>query len=273
MTALVDLTNRALVSLGTRSAIASMDENSSEARNARQILPDLIKELLRMAPWNCAFNFNTLALLCSAPGTPENSSPAPLVWSKGLPPPPWNYEYAYPADAVRLCWIVPQFNTGYTGSVPLTSAANTGGYPSYWQGPPVIYKVGIDQIDVNTGLPAVGGADTKVIWTNQPQAILAYIKNVTNPDIFDPQFQEAIVAALAGRLVMALTGDKGLANLKLSGANAAIQIARVGDGNEGLTINDQTPSWIRVRGVAYDNASLNPNGAVFDWGPNFSMYS
>ena len=63
--------------------------------------------------------------------------------------------------------------------------------------------------------------------------------------MWDDQFQQALVAALAGRLVIALTGDKGLAQLKMQEANQFIMIARVSDGNEGLTVNDVTPDWIR----------------------------
>lgn len=261
MTANVDIANRALSAVGSRSSITSLTENSPGARQCNTLMEPLRDELLRMAPWNCATNWDLLTVLKSAPGTPENPSTGQQVWSKAMPPPPWYYEYAYPVDCLRPLWVVPQFNTGFTGAVPITSAV-TGSSPSFMSGPPVRYKVAIDQDDQ--------GNDIRVILTNQQQAILCYIKQVINPDVMDQQFQQAWVAALAGRLAIPLTGSKDMANLKLQDANAAIMIARVGDGNEGLTINDVTPDWIRIRGGNFSDQM--PMGAPFDWGPMLSLY-
>lgn len=269
MTSEVDIANRALSAIGTRSQITEMTEDSNEARNCKLLLEPLRDELLRMAPWNCAFNFANLSLVCSAPGTPENPNAGGSIWEKGIPPPPWSYEYAYPSDCLRPIYVVPQFTTGFTSGVPITTAV-TGGAPAFWNGPPVRFKVGVDQIGPN-GKPSTQGVDTRVIWTNQEQAILAYVRRVINPDVWDDQFQQALVAALAGRLVISLTGDKGLAQLKMSEANQYIQMARVSDGNEGLTVNDVTPDWIRTRGISYQAWEFSPN-IMFDWGPMLTMY-
>lgn len=269
MTSVVDIANRALSSIGTRSQIADISEDSNEARSCKLLLEPLRDELLRMAPWNCAMNFANLSLICSAPGTPENPTAGATTWDKGIPPPPWSYEYVYPSDCLRPVYVVPQFTTGFTSGVPITTAV-TGGAPAFWNGPPVRFKVAIDQIG-SGGKPSKEGFDQRVILTNQEQAILAHIKRVVNPDVWDDQFQQALVAALAGRLVIALTGDKGLAQLKMSEANQFIQMARVSDGNEGLTVNDVTPDWIRVRGISYQAWEFSPN-IMFDWGPMLTMY-
>ena len=269
MTSVVDIANRALSSIGTRSQIASLTEDSNEARSCRLLLEPLRDEILRMAPWNCAFNYNNLALICSAPGTPENPTAGLNVWTKGIPAPPWSYEYAYPADCLKPCWIVPQFTTGFTSGVPITTAV-TGGAPAFWNGPPVRFKIAIDQIGPG-GKPSPEGTDQRVILTNQEQAILAYVKRVTNPDVWDDQFQQALVAALASRLTISLTGDKGLAQLKVGEANQYITLARQSDGNEGLTVNDVTPDWIRTRGISYQAWEFSPN-IMFDWGPMLTMF-
>lgn len=272
MTSEVDIANRALSAIGTRSQIASLDEGSNESIQVKLLLDPLRDELLRMAPWNCARNFNTMSLICAAPGTPENPSAGPAVWGKGLPPPPWSYEYAYPSDCLRPIYVVPQFTTGFTSGVPITTAV-TGGAPAFWNGPPVRFHVAIDQIDPGSGKPATPpqGQDVRVILTNQEQAILCYIRRVVNPDVWDDQFQQALVAALGARLTIALTGDKGLAQLKVQEANQYITSARQSDGNEGLTINDVTPDWIRTRGISYQAWEFSPN-IMFDWGPMLTMY-
>jgi hypothetical protein len=270
MTSEVDVANRALALVGTRSQIASLDENSNEARSVKLVFHAQRDELLRMAPWNCATNFTPLALLAAAPGTPENPTAGADVWMKGVPPPPWSYEYAYPNDCLRPIYVVPQFTTGFTSGVPITTAV-TGGAPAFWNGPPVRFKVGIDQINIVTGKPSTDGVDQRVILTNQEQAILAYIKRVTNPDVWDDLFTNAFVNTLASRLVISLTGDRGLAQLQVQLANQTITQARVMDGNEGLTVNDVTPDWIRTRGISYQAWEFSPN-IMFDWGPMLSMY-
>ena len=271
MTTEVDIANRALALLGTRSSIASLTEDSNEARAISTWIENVRDEILRMAPWNCCKNVINLALICAAPGTPENPTPGLSTWQKGIPPPPWAYEYQYPSDCLRPLWIVPQFMTGFASGVPITTAV-TGGAPSFWNGPPVRYAVGIDQIDNTTGLPSNSGIDTKVILTNQEDAILCYCKRVTDPNIMDSQFTQAWAAALAGRTVYQLTGDKALANLKINEANSLIRAARSVDGNEGLTINNVTPDWIRFRGIEYPtDFGWTPN-IMYDWGNALTLY-
>lgn len=264
----VDIANQALS--GLRDEIASLSEDSVAARAVSLHFGTTRDALLRMAPWNCATNTNLLALICSAPGTPENPTQVLSVWAKGTPPPPWAYEYAYPSDCLRPLWIIPQQSTGLADGIPITTAI-TGGAPQFWTGAPAKFKVAIDQIG-SDGLPtATGGSDTRIILTNQQQAILTYIKQVTDPGVWDPQFQEAMIASLAMKLAAHLTGDKALAKDKQATANAMIQIARAGDGNEGITVNDITPDWIRIRGITYSMDGLSPQ-SQFDFGPMWNLF-
>lgn len=271
MTSQVDIANRALSLIGTRSQIASLTEQSNEAIACNKWIDTTRHEILRIAPWNSALNFNSLALICAAPGTPENPAVATsTMWTKGIPPPPWAYEYAYPTDCVRLLYVVPQFSTGFSPGVPITTAV-TGGAPQFWNGPPVKFKIGIDQV-IN-GKPAVGGPDVKVVLTNQEFAIACYTKDLSDPTVMDDQLQAAWAHYLAAMLAIDLTGDKALANMRIKSANDTIQIARVGDGNEGLTINDVTPDWLRFRGLdlAYDYA-WTPMMGVIDFGGLLPTY-
>lgn len=289
------------------------------------------------------------------PGTPENPTTGTALWAPGQPAPPWAYEYQYPKDCLRALWIVPQFETGFAGGIPITMAV-TGGGPSFWNGPPVRFKVALDKFysvtaavisaagsgyavgDLITlaetpdgsapiGAPAVlqvatigalgailtvtpvtnvlgttlsgsyfarptnpvaqssttgsgSGAtftltysaqgDQRTILTNQEDALLCYNKQVTDPNVMDPLFIDAWALILGSRLAIALTGDKALANLKISETNIMIAQARQADGNEALTINDVTPDWIRVRGADFSNYDYNP--ASFDWGPMFPSF-
>lgn len=242
MTSIVAICNRALQSIGTRTTIASLTENSVEARNCNLIYADTRDEVMQMAYWNFAQKTSYLALLKSAPSTPSNPNSTANQWSSAYPSPPWLYEYAYPSDCIQISRIVQQIQNTYVGT-PFTSGGNNI-YP-FMVGPGAPFKVSTDT-DPN-------GQQKNVILTNQYQAIGVYTMRITDPGLFGAQFTEALVQALSAKLALALTGQVPLANLKFQAANAVITAARASDGNEGLTIIDNMPDWITIR---EDSANL-----------------
>lgn len=363
------ITNRALQVVGTRTTVTAAElaaESTNEAIQTNLAYVPLRNQLLRMAPWNCAFNTHSLVYITSVPGTPENTSTATDLWAPGQPSPPWAYEYQYPVDCLLACWITPQTATGFAGGVPITTAI-TGGAPSFWQGPPVRYKVQTDRFLMVSAAAVVAGGtgyavgdqitvalqttaaqvtnrigtfeanapqgaavvlevatlgvgsaiatvtvvaqiyqnssygggsyfyansstatqdsttgsgsgatftltfgstprDQRVILTNQEFAILNYIKVVEDENLFDDLFQEAFVRILGAKLSTPLAGDKALAEMAIREANAIIMQARRQDGNEGLTVNDVTPDFLRVRGVNFTEDYSGPYNTGYDWG-------
>jgi hypothetical protein len=365
LTTTTDIVNRALQSFGSRTALTSAQlsaGSNNEAKQANLSFANCRDSLLRMAPWDCGMKTANLVYITSVPGTPENTSAATNLWQPGQPRPPWAYEYQYPVDCLRACWVLPASQTGSEG-IPISPVANSG-VPS-WTGRPARFKVGVDEFYMASAVsPIVGGtgyavndvieiaapvtsaaitnligtfnansppganvkvrvtgvlagvitavevisqlndADTpvggslfyvvpafweqlstsgngtgatfnlsfgtstfhqRVIYTNQEFATLCYIRQITDPNVWDPLFQDALADYLGGTICYALTGDKALANLRIQAANRTIEEARTADGNEGLTINDVTPDWIRARGYAGPEALTGPYSA-FDWG-------
>jgi len=112
----------------------------------------------------------------------------------------------------------------------------------------------------------------RVILCNQEFATLMYVKQVTDPNVMDTLFQTAWINLLASGLCMALKGDKSFANQLIGEVNEAIQSARSIDGNEGLTINDVTPDFIRIRGVAYAEGYVSGPYSGYDFGGVWPMY-
>lgn len=106
----------------------------------------------------------------------------------------------------------------------------------------------------------------RVILTDQQNATLVYCRDVTDVNVMDDSFQEALVNILGAKITIPLAGDKTLAKMAIEEANRTIQEAREGDGNEGLTINDVTPDWIRVRGIDYPDI-YTQSSYGFNWGP------
>ena len=356
MTSVTDVCNRSLQKIGTRTTVTDAEiagNSSNEAIQFNLCYAEVRDKLLRMAPWDSGLKTANLVYISSVPGTPENTSAATNLWQPGIPAPPWAYEYQYPVDCLRMCWLIPANQTGFASGVPITTAV-TGGASTLWTGKPVKYKVQNDQflpvtaaavaaggtgyavgdiITLAAGLssnPPIGapaqlqvltvaggviltvgvvsvlngeatplggsyfaaqtnpvaqgsttGAGTgatfnltfgstisqRVILTNQEFATGTYVQQITDPNLFDPLFRDALYNVIGATLVMGLSGDKKLANMAIEIANDTIVKARSIDGNEGLTINDVTPDWIRTRGVCWtDGLYSGPYGSGFDWG-------
>jgi hypothetical protein len=115
-------------------------------------------------------------------------------------------------------------------------------------------------------------APQRVILCNQEFAILRYNQQITDPNVLDPLFQDAWINVLAARLSFQLNGDRAMANQLLGYANNMIAEARKADGNEGITVNDVTPDFLRTRGnYGGPNWEYSPNMS-YDWGSFYSPY-
>jgi hypothetical protein len=113
----------------------------------------------------------------------------------------------------------------------------------------------------------------RVILCNQEFATLNYVSQVTDPNVMDTLFQTAWIKLLGASLQMALRKDKGVSNMLIEQVNKAIESARSIDGNEGLTINDVTPDWIRIRGVAWNDGYMSGPFTGYDWGGLWPIYN
>lgn len=241
MTADVDICNEALDAMGARGTISSLTppDGSAEADSCARNYAPTRDALLRAAHWNFARKPATLNLLKALPGTPENPTAASGPWNNTRPAPPWLYAYRQPTDCLKVRYVVPSADLGGFGVPffpvsPLPTLASRGGNP-------VRFNLGADQ-DAS-GNPLV------VVNTDQPQAIAIYTYRVTLCDLWDSLFRQAMVASLAVKLAMPISGDKGLRRDNLAIAQQAILSARVSDGDEGLTVIDHVPDWLRARGA------------------------
>lgn len=161
MTTEADIVNRALQLLGTRTTVTANELSNNETNEAIQanlVLHNLRDDLLRMAPWDCALKTANLVYITSIPGTPENPTAGTTLWERGQPSPPWAYEYQYPVDCLRACWIIPAWSTGFAGAVPIYPVT-TGVTPSLYTGPPIRFKVQLDEFrPVTAAAVASGGS-------------------------------------------------------------------------------------------------------------------
>lgn len=257
----VSICNRALSKIGTRSSIASITEGSAEAEACNLNFNPVRDQLLRAAHWGFARKFETAAVLKYGVGAVEFTGTVPSVWSSDYPPQPWLYTYGYPADALLIRYVTgqPSGSSATVGGVQIFSTTNAV-FNSSSAPSPQRWAKGLDTDE--------DGNDIPVIWTNTYRAIFCYTKRVTNTDVWDTLFENAMVNALAGAIAMQLTGKVELVRMLYETANAAILNARQADANEGLTIIDTAPELLTARGLNY-----TPMDGVLmsDYGPMFEL--
>lgn len=229
----ISISNRSLLSVGARAQISSLNEGSPEANALNTLFVPTFEMLGRSAYWNCLRKQAVLTLLQAAQGTPENPNGTTLP----LPPPPWLYAYQDPSDCLAMRFIVPSFpSTGVSPAMTTVQNSAASSIPGSGQIPYAVAYATDSRGNPNT-----------VILTNQSQAQAVYTVNQPNPIIWDSQFQAAMVASLAAYLVPALSLNLPLMQMSIAAAERIIQQARVRDGNEGVTVMDHIPDWIRAR--------------------------
>lgn len=269
-----DIANRALDALGVRLSIGDLQEGTEQAKPLLRAYGPALRQLFRAAHWNFARKQATLTLLQDSTGaTTAYQIAQGMVATVGTGTAgmvPWLYEYAWPIDCVKARFVPmsPASNgigipsTNYSiGTVPLWAGQNVAPLPSLRPSP---FLVTQDAIPNLVGQPATWNAipDTgtllgqgltsqTVILTNQPQASLVYTGLITYPDQWDVLFSEAFVALLASRTALSLVPDRKEAVTvranQIAIAKAALEQARISDGDEGWPTVDHTPDWLRTR--------------------------
>jgi hypothetical protein len=240
MTSPVDIVNAAAALAGARSTIANFNEDNSVAQQAN-IWYDVDRRwLLREHRFDFAREQGALTVQAIAPGVSGGPPATNLPW----PFMPWAFQYAYPSDCVQFRAIIPTYNMAPLQPQPYTI-----------QQPPVPFQV--------SSMLSQDNVTIKSILTNQCNAIGVWTQDITDCDLFDTQFIEALEFLLASHFAIPLSGNQPLANAMFTKANDVLEKAKARDGNEGLTVHNLPVDWMRVRGYAADYVT----GAYpYEWG-------
>jgi len=260
-----DITNEALVELGV-TPIGDLYEGSRAAVAGRQLYDTLLRGMFAAAPWNFARRERQIDLRGDRCGQHHTNKLVPLSW---------RYMYEMPNDCVHARYV-PALGA---------YALDESGAPLYaqpaWNRPaPFLVTDAPLPNDVNSDWPLVEGhspESTKVICTDELGAHLVYTGLLQHPDSWDPLFRRALVATMAARIALSAIEDKNLARAlrgdQMTIAKEALVEARVRDGNEGWTVVDHTPDWIRARssnswghpryGTGWDSRFVEDAGGVY----------
>lgn len=191
-----DICNIALRQLGYPLRIGDIYEGSKASKVFLDIYAEARDALLRGSDWGFAERNVTLTLLKQAPA---GGYIPPNVWNPAVNPPvPFAYEFAYPADClkVRSLKLTPLF-------IPNMDPV------------PVVYRI----VNDNAFAPP-----QKVIVSNTgPAMILTYTAQVTDMTTWEASFVEALASTLAKQAAPALAAmAQGQAEAaKLEDAEAA----------------------------------------------------
>lgn len=232
----VALCNLALDAAMCRSSISAIGEASAEGQACARHYEQSLEAVMRCAHWNFARKQVTLSLLNDATLTP----PQPV-------PQPWLFEYAYPSDCLLARAVMPQLNNPL--GAPTSMALNP--------------RLRATQFIVAQDNDVTGNP-IPVILSSTPQAQIIYTARVSNSNLFDAMFIELVQLYLGAKLARVITGDKAHAKDLFAQAQVIEKKAQSANGDEGLTVIDTVPDWMRVRGFMWDWAAVPGAGFYVD---------
>ena len=195
-----DIVNMAIGKLGYPRRIGNLFEGSPASKLALDLYSQSRDEALRMKDWGFAKRTVTLTQLKSAPTGGYGTTP----WSSTYPILPWQFEYSYPSDCIRVLYV------------QSTPAALPNLDPL-----PLHFDVGND----NAYSPP-----QRVILANAPNLVLTYTAQITDMTTWDTLFVNVLVDKLAKAFTVALANMQHIETiLKQNDADAdsALQVSSV----------------------------------------------
>jgi hypothetical protein len=260
----VDIVNRAFDECGV-DEIGDLDDGSEFANAASRVYWPTLRQMLSAAHWNFARRQEDLVLMADISGQASVNTDVPS---------PWGYMYEWPVDAVHARFVpMSYYPTFGLPSPPIFSSGGAALPPNFGSNSPAPFIVAsaLRTNEISSQWYDTEGHDpeqTKVILTNQLNAQLVYTGMMMYPDAWDALFEQAMVAGLACRLAMRVIPDKKFARVVRADnaqlARQALDAARVRDGNEGWTIQNHTPDWIRAR-TGYGGGWQGPGVLCYGW--------
>ena len=232
--------------------IGNFNDGTAASEGARRIYGPTLRQLLRTAHWAFARGKGPLQLLADATGNTLAPNGQPLSTAVERP---WRYAYAWPVDGVAARWMphhwgdiggTPPGNVAIPAPPPPGVGPSGPGFFNFWREMPARFLVSTsDQFPVTLGnspppeinaVEGVGAIIRRIVLTDVFEAHLVYTKLLLEPELWDENFAQCMVAVLAQRMAMSLIADKKFAiqvrNAQIAIAKDMIREARVASANE-----------------------------------------
>lgn len=200
MASSVDISNLALANLGDEASVSSISppDGSMQASHCARFYPIALDQLLEMHAWSFATTRIQLA-------------------ETGTAPDEWGYQYAYPANCIKVLKVLPDGSYSDDDSVDFQVESLTDG--------------------------------TRVILTNEPLAWATYIYRQTDTSKFTPMFVVALSWVLTYHLCGPITKDLQKKEAAMKTFMLEFGRAAASDANSGRRDRrkNYTPSSIKAR--------------------------
>ena len=182
----VDICNAALVKIGKPAAITSLTDGSVAANTCAAVYSISLNTLLAEHQWS----FATVTALLSLLDNPNSL---------------WGYCYQTPGDLVTPLAV---FEYDARGDVMGNAGSALPLMAASYQSNLLVGLANVTQQDYSLESDAAGNA---VIYSNQPNAMLKYVRFITSAASLPPMFVQAFACMLASQLAGAmLKGDVGV---------------------------------------------------------------
>lgn len=222
MTSKLDIFNLALIKVGSRTTMSSVEEDGDVGDTLRAAYEQALTSTLQMSWWNFAQRFEYGEVYAVSPLAPTSTTSSAQTWKRTDPPPPWLYAYLKPADCIQVRAIIIQQNGRFVGPLKFRTA---------------------------TMFDAAQSTYVPVIVTDAPLAINVYTADVRDPSLFDGQMVDAVASRLAKDTALSITGDLKIWQKCESEWQKLLSAAQVSDANEGLGFIDFLPESLATRGL------------------------
>jgi hypothetical protein len=225
---LLRIANLALLYVGHGARqIASLTENTAEARIISAALPHAMEHLLSLRQWSWALRREPLPPQQVGHGNPR-----------------WLYAYVVPGRAVSPVAILPP--DAAPGSTPApVSEFEIGRSPS---GARLLFT---NVAEIAADLTAAAATDGLIHSERLPRTpTLTYIEHVVDPDRYSPSFTEALIALLVSKIAPALVRGQEGETLRIRWLQTAGGFIRNEAQHENATRQvaiEHTPDWIGAR--------------------------
>lgn len=212
----VDISNMALSMLGAKAQVASLDvtDGSVEAGLCATFLPTARRLTIENGTFPFTYKREVLAELLSHGSRM------------------WAHAYSLPADCLIPMRII---NHNYTSKAALFLAPDRA--------------IGVAGM-LNEGSGSDFYWEDSHIYTNEPDAILLYKRDLTDPRYYTPGFELSVAMALAGLLAGPIIGGADGARIGASWSERASQQAKIASAsaaNASQSTTAHTPSWMAQR--------------------------
>lgn len=213
MASVVDISNLALAHLGDEATVSAISpsDGSAQADHCARFYPIARDICLERHDWNFA---RRRAVLSETANTPPET---------------WSYEYAMPANVIRVLMVMDENGD---------------------ENRPMTFMQGTDS------------SGAKVIWTNEENATLLYTHAVTDTTKFSALFVMCVSCLLSSFLAGPITKDMKIKQGMMQLFEAELGKAAMSSANANKNPASHTPDWIEQRN--YTNPRMVDGKVIYE---------